>query len=93
LSVNARVFAAGGADTMRGETIFNLESGLPMDLSACTETLRARMATASGLNATLKFDCGSDGAVFLDGKSVPGTVSKDKVDADCAVAMKLQRFV
>ena len=42
-----------------------------MDLSACTETLRAKVGAASGLNATLKFDCGADGVVFLDGKSVP----------------------
>jgi putative sterol carrier protein len=63
-----------------------------MDLQACTEALRAKTATASGLNATLKFDCGADGVVFLDGKSVPGTVSNDNVDADCTVAITLDNL-
>lgn len=63
-----------------------------MDLQTCTETLRAKMATASGLNATLKFDCGTDGVVVLDGKSVPGTVSNENVDTDCTVAITLENL-
>jgi putative sterol carrier protein len=63
-----------------------------MDLQACTETLRAKMATAGGLNATLMFDCGVDGVVVLDGKGVPGTVSNDKVDTDCTVAITLENL-
>ena len=38
-----------------------------MNLEDCTETLRAKVGDASGLNATLKFDCGDDGVVYLDG--------------------------
>jgi putative sterol carrier protein len=63
-----------------------------MDLQAWTEILRAKMATASGLNATLMFDCGADGVVVLDGKSVPGTVSNDKVETDCTVAITLENL-
>ena len=58
-----------------------------MDLQACTETLRAKVGDASGLNATLKFDCGADGVVFVDGRSVPNTVSNENKDADCTVAI------
>ncbi len=60
-----------------------------MDLQACTDTLRAKMGESSGLNATLKFDCGADGVVVLDGKSVPNRVHNDNVDTDCTVAITL----
>jgi putative sterol carrier protein len=64
-----------------------------MDLQACTETLRAKVGDASGLNATLKFDCGADGVVYLDGRSVPNTVSNENKDADCTVAISHENLV
>jgi putative sterol carrier protein len=60
-----------------------------MDMQACTEALRGKMGGASGLNATLKFDCGADGVIFLDGRSTPNTVSNDDKDADCTIAITL----
>ena len=63
-----------------------------MDLQACTEALRAKMGAASGLNATQKFDCGADGVVVLDGKSVPNAVHNDNVDTDCTVAITLENL-
>ena len=60
-----------------------------MDLQACTESLRAKMGESSGLNATLKFDCGADGVAYIDGKSVPNTVSNEDKEADCTVAITL----
>jgi putative sterol carrier protein len=60
-----------------------------MDMAACTEALRAKVGDASGLNATLKFDCGADGVAYIDGKSVPNFVSNDDKDADCTVAISL----
>ena len=63
-----------------------------MDMQACTEALRAKMGTSSGLNATLKFDCGADGVVILDGKSVPNTVSNTNTDTDCTVAITLENL-
>ncbi len=64
-----------------------------MDMQACTETLRTKVGAASGLNATLKFDCGADGVVFLDGKSVPNTVSNENQDADCTIAITHENLV
>jgi putative sterol carrier protein len=64
-----------------------------MDMNACTEALRAKVGDASGLNATLKFDCGADGVAYIDGKSVPNTVSNENKDADCTVAITLQNLV
>ena len=63
-----------------------------MNLQDCTEALRAKMGESSGLNATLKFDCGADGVVLLDGKSVPNTVSNDDVPADCTIAITLDNL-
>ncbi|MEY4764126.1 MAG: hypothetical protein RI907_799 [Pseudomonadota bacterium] len=58
-----------------------------MDMNAITEALRAKMGASSGLNATLKFDCGADGVVVLDGKNVPNTVDNNNRDTDCTVAI------
>jgi putative sterol carrier protein len=60
-----------------------------MDMQACTEALRAKVGDASGLNATLKFDCGADGVAYIDGRAVPNTVSNEDKDADCTVAITL----
>ncbi|WP_425260143.1 SCP2 sterol-binding domain-containing protein [Rubrivivax sp. RP6-9] len=64
-----------------------------MDMQACTETLRAKVGDASGLNATLKFDCGADGVIVLDGKSVPNKVHNDNIDTDCTVAITHENLV
>ncbi|MFZ6747572.1 SCP2 sterol-binding domain-containing protein [Undibacterium sp. Ren11W] len=61
-----------------------------MDLQACTEAIRAKVGDQSNLNATLKFDCGSDGVVFIDALSTPNIVSNENLDAGCTVAMLLE---
>lgn len=58
-----------------------------MDMQACTEALRAKVGDSSGLNATLKFDCGDDGVVVIDGRSVPNRVHNDKVETDCTISI------
>jgi putative sterol carrier protein len=64
-----------------------------MDMTACTEALRAKVGDSSGLNATLKFDCGADGVAYIDGKSVPNTVHNENKDADCTIAITLENLV
>jgi putative sterol carrier protein len=64
-----------------------------MDMTACTEALRGKVGDASGLNATLKFDCGADGVAYIDGKSVPNTVHNENKDADCTIAISLENLV
>ena len=63
-----------------------------MDLQACTEALRTKVGASSGLNATLKFDCGADGVVVIDGKSAPNTVSNTDAETDCTVAITLDNL-
>jgi putative sterol carrier protein len=63
-----------------------------MDMPACTQALRAKVGDSSGLNATLKFDCGAHGVVVIDGRAVPNTVSNDDRDTDCTVAITLENL-
>jgi putative sterol carrier protein len=58
-----------------------------MDMPTITETLRAKVGDASGLNATLKFDCGDDGVAYIDGRSTPNTVDNADREADCTIAI------
>jgi len=66
--------------------------GFLMDMQACTEALRAKVGESSGLNATLKFDCGADGVAYIDGRSIPNAVHNDNVDADCTIAITLENL-
>ncbi len=63
-----------------------------MDLQACTEALRAKVGESSGLNATLKFDCGADGVAYVDGRSIPNAVHNEDVGADCTIAITLENL-
>ncbi len=63
-----------------------------MDLQACTEKMRAKVGADAGLNATLKFDCGSDGAIYIDGKATPNTVDNTNHDAECTVTITLENL-
>lgn len=58
-----------------------------MDIRECTEALRGKVGDNSGLEAVLKFDCGADGVVVIDGRSMPNTVSNENRDADCTVSI------
>lgn len=63
-----------------------------MSLETITQAIRAKVGTDSGLNASVKFDCGADGVVFVDGKSTPNTVTNDNNDADCTVAITMDNL-
>ena len=63
-----------------------------MNLEACTEAIRTKVGTNSGLAATLKFDCGADGVIYIDGKSTPNTVSNSTSEAECTVGITLENL-
>ncbi len=63
-----------------------------MTLDECTSAIRTKVGTDSGLAATLKFDCGADGTLFIDGKSTPNTVTTDASDADCNIGITLENL-
>ncbi len=62
-------------------------------LEEITEGMRDRVGDDSGLDATLKFDFGDDGVIFLDGASSPNTVSNEDKDADCTMKISKENFL
>ena len=58
-----------------------------MDIGAMADAIRARVGTDSGLGATIKFDCGDAGVVYVDGASSPNTVTTEGGDADCTIVL------
>ena len=63
-----------------------------MSLESITQSIRTKMGDDSGLEATLKFDCGADGVIVLDGVSSPNTVSNTDSETDCTVAVSLENL-
>ncbi len=60
-----------------------------MTLDECTQAIRTKVGDDSGLAATLKFDCGDDGTIYIDGQSSPNSVTNTSGDADCTVGITL----
>lgn len=60
-----------------------------MSLAETTDAVRAKIGENSGLGATLKFDCGADGIVYVDAASVPNAVDNVDRAADCTIALSL----
>ena len=60
-----------------------------MSIESAAEAIRAKVGDNSGLGATVKFDCGSDGVVFVDGASSPNSVTTENGDADCTISCEL----
>lgn len=53
-----------------------------MTMEEIAEKMRARV-DGSGFGQSVKFDCGSDGAIVIDG----ATVSREDTAADCTIAL------
>lgn len=62
-----------------------------MSLEQITQGLAERVAKGTNLNATVKFDFGDDGVVFVDGNN--NTVSNEDQDADCTIGIKMKDFI
>ena len=58
-----------------------------MDLQTATDSFRSKVGDDSGLGATLKFDCGTDGVIVIDGASSPNTVDNTNRDTDCTIEL------
>ncbi len=77
---------------MHASSTVNPKAPLTMNIEQCTESLRGKVGDNSGLNATLKFDCGADGVVVIDGKSTPNTVDNNDRETECTVAITLENL-
>jgi putative sterol carrier protein len=60
-----------------------------MSIETARAAIRAQVGTDSGLDARLKFDCGEDGAIFIDASTVPNAVSDSTGPADCTIKVAL----
>jgi len=60
-----------------------------MSIEAAADAIRSKVGDDSGLGATVKFDCGKDGVVFVDAVSSPNTVTNENQDADCTIGLEL----
>ena len=60
-----------------------------MSIEAAADTIRSKVGDNSGFGATVKFDCGEDGVVFVDGASTPNSVTTENSDADCTISCSL----
>ncbi|MCY4067142.1 MAG: SCP2 sterol-binding domain-containing protein [Rhodospirillaceae bacterium] len=63
-----------------------------MSLADVTSAMRERIGDASGLDATVKFDFGADGCLYLDGTPQPYAVPNEDEAAACIVSMSLDDF-
>ena len=61
-----------------------------MTLDDITAGLRQR--DISKLGASVKFDFGADGVVYLDANASPPTVDNDDRDADCTITITKDNF-
>ena len=57
------------------------------DLAQVTEHIRGAVGDNSGLGKTVKLDLGDEGKIFIDGASVPNTVTNEDKPADLTVSI------
>lgn len=60
-----------------------------MSLDQITSQMQQRVQPGA-LDATVKFDFGDDGKIFIDGNA--GTVSNEDAEADCTISMTMDNF-
>ena len=63
------------------------------DLATVTENTRASFGENSGLGATLKFAFNEGGVIYVDGKSVPNTVTNEDKPAECTIKLSMADYV
>ena len=62
-------------------------------LDEITERLRERFAARSGFDATIKFDFGADGIVFVDATQTPPLVTNADSESECTIKIALVDFI
>ena len=78
--------------TYDADLVYPIFTRNTMNIQECTDAIRAKVGDDSGLNAVLKFDCGADGQIVIDGAAAPNTVDNNDRDADCTVAITLENL-
>jgi len=61
-------------------------------LDSLTQRVRTAVGDESGLDARIKFNFGSDGFLFIDGKAQPNRVSNEDAPSDIALTVSIENF-
>lgn len=64
-----------------------------MTLDEITQKMREKVGEDSGLDATVKFDFGDEGVIYVDGNSVPNQVTNEDKDAECTIKISRENFL
>lgn len=56
-----------------------------MSIQSIADTIKGKVSPDTDIGATVKFDCGDDGVIVIDGQNV----STENADADCTVICDL----
>ena len=64
-----------------------------MSLEMATNGLKEKIGEDCGLGATVKFDFGEDGVLFLDATQTPNVVANDDNDAECTMVISMENFM
>lgn len=52
-----------------------------MTIQTIADTIKSKMDPGTDIGSTVKFDCGDDGVIVIDGQNV----STENADADCTI--------
>jgi len=63
-----------------------------MSIENVTEKIKQKMAMASGMQATAKFNFGDDGLIFVDTNVSPPVISNEDQDADVELICSMETF-
>jgi putative sterol carrier protein len=63
-----------------------------MTLAELTERVRNAVGAESGLDATIKFDFGEEGIIYIDGLSKPNAVNNEDKDSKITIKVSRENF-
>ncbi|MCB1555836.1 MAG: SCP2 sterol-binding domain-containing protein [Alphaproteobacteria bacterium] len=63
-----------------------------MSLESLSRRIEEKMKLAPPVSASVKFDFGDDGVIFIDGTQTPPVLSHDDEDADCTLVCSAETF-
>lgn len=63
-----------------------------MSLENITTQIKQKMSMAAGLNATVKFDFGDDGILFVDTNQSPPEIKEEDAEADLVLITSKETF-
>lgn len=64
-----------------------------MTLQDVTQRVRNTVGAESGLDATVKFNFGENGFLFIDGRAKPNQVTNEDSEADVTITVTLENFL